>query len=84
MYLRRVGAALEPGPDRAGYLGTVLLGAAALAIGLLASAVTRNQLVAATLSFVGFLAALLAGALEAAVRDARRSRPRCGATACSA
>ncbi|HTB59424.1 MAG TPA: Gldg family protein [Polyangia bacterium] len=68
LYLRGVGAALEPGPIVAGYLGTVLLGAAALAIGLLASALTRNQLVAATLSFVGFLAALLAGALEAEVR----------------
>src|SRR6185369_12576677 len=68
LYLRRVGAVLDPGPIVAGYLGTVLLGAAALAIGLLASALTRNQLVAATLSFVGFLAALLAGALEATVR----------------
>ncbi len=69
VYLRRVGAALEPGPIVAGYLGTILLGAAALAMGLLASALTRNQLVAATLSFVGFLAALLGGALEAAVRS---------------
>ncbi|HSY40706.1 MAG TPA: Gldg family protein [Polyangia bacterium] len=68
LYLSRVGAVLEPGPIVAGYLGTVLIGAAALAIGLLASALTRNQLVAATLSFVGFLAALLAGALEASVR----------------
>jgi len=68
LYLRRVGAVLDPGPIVAGYLGTVLLGAAVLAIGLLASALTRNQLVAATLSFVGFLAALLAGALEATVR----------------
>ncbi len=68
LYLRAVGAALDPGPVAAGYLGTVLLGAAALAVGLLASSLTRNQLVAATLSFVGFLAALLAGALEAEVR----------------
>ena len=68
VYLRRVGATLDPGPIVAGYLGTVLLGAAALAVGLLASALTRNQLVAATLSFVAFLAALLAGALEAEVR----------------
>lgn len=67
-YLRRMGAALDPGPIAAGYLGTVLLGGAALAVGLLASALTRNQLVAATLSFVAFLTALLAGALEAEVR----------------
>src|SRR6185437_9159865 len=62
LYLDRVGAGLDPGPIAAGYLGTVLLGAAALAVGLLASSLTRNQLVAATLSFVAFLAALLAGA----------------------
>ena len=68
LYLDRVGAGLDPGPIAAGYLGTVLLGAAALAVGLLASSLTRNQLVAATLSFVAFLAALLAGALEAEVR----------------
>jgi ABC-2 type transport system permease protein len=68
LYLRAVGASLDPGPIAAGYLGTVLLGAAALAVGLLASSLTRNQLVAATLSFVGFLGALLAGALEAEVR----------------
>ncbi len=67
-YLRRMGAALDPGPIAAGYLGTILLGAAALAVGLLASALTRNQLVAATLSFVAFLTSLLAGALEAEVR----------------
>ncbi len=67
-YLRRMGAVIDPGPIAAGYLGTILLGAAALALGLLASALTRNQLVAATLSFVAFLTALLAGALEAEVR----------------
>ncbi len=68
LYLHHVGAALDPGPILAGYLGTILLGAAALAVGLLASSLTRNQLVAATLSFVAFLAALLVGALEAEVR----------------
>ncbi|HEY6476762.1 MAG TPA: Gldg family protein, partial [Polyangia bacterium] len=67
-YLRRMGAVLDPGPIAAGYLGTILLGAAALAVGLLASALTRNQLVAATFSFVAFLTALLIGALEAEVR----------------
>jgi ABC-type uncharacterized transport system/ABC-2 family transporter protein len=66
--LRVMGAALDPGPILAGYLGTLLLGMAALAVGLLASALTRNQLVAATLSFVLFLAALLAGALESEAR----------------
>jgi ABC-2 type transport system permease protein len=68
VYLRAIGGALDPGPILAGYVGTMLLGMAALAIGVLASSLTRNQLVAATLSFVLFLAALLAGALEAEAR----------------
>ena len=34
VYLRAVGASLDPGPIAAGYLGTLLLGAAALAVGL--------------------------------------------------
>ena len=67
-YLRAIGGSLDPGPIAAGYLGTLLLGMAALAVGLLASSLTRNQLVAATLSFVLFLAALLAGALESEAR----------------
>jgi hypothetical protein len=67
-YLRAIGGGLDPGPIAAGYLGTLLLGMAALSVGLLASSVTRNQLVAATLSFVVFLAALLAGALESEAR----------------
>ncbi len=66
--LRAIGGRLDPGPIAAGYLGTLLLGLAALAVGLLASALTRNQLVAATLSFVLFVAALLAGALESEAR----------------
>jgi ABC-2 type transport system permease protein len=67
-YLRAVGATLDRGPIAAGYLGTLLLGAAALAVGLCASALTRNQLVAATISFVSFFVALLVGALEGQVR----------------
>ena len=49
----------------------MLIGAAALALGLLASALTRNQIVAATLSFVSFFVLLLVGALEAQVGDPR-------------
>jgi len=69
VYLRAVGASLDPGPIAAGYLGTFLIGGAALAVGLLASTVTRNQLVAATLSFVAFFVALLLGAVEGQVRS---------------
>jgi ABC-2 type transport system permease protein len=68
-YLRAVGAHLDPGPIAAGYLGTVLIGAAALAAGLCASSLTRNQLLAATASFVGFFLALLLGVLETQARS---------------
>ena len=67
IYLRAVGAPTDAGPIASGYLGTMLIGAAALAMGLLASALTRNQIVAATLSFVSFFVLLLLGALEAQV-----------------
>jgi ABC-2 type transport system permease protein len=67
VYLGACGAHLDAGPIAAGYLGTVLLGAAALALGLCASALTRNQIVAATLSFVAFFVVLLVGVLETQV-----------------
>ncbi|HXT99807.1 MAG TPA: Gldg family protein [Polyangia bacterium] len=69
VYLRATGAALDPGPIAAGYLGTLLLGAAAMAVGVAASALTRYQLVAAALSFVSFFVVLLVGALEGQVRS---------------
>ena len=69
VYLRATGASLDAGPIAAGYLGTLLVGAAAMAVGLAASAATRNQLVAAALSFVAFFVALLVGALEGQVRS---------------
>jgi ABC-2 type transport system permease protein len=68
-YLRAVGAHLDPGPIAAGLLGTALLGAAAMAVGLLASALTRNQILAATASFVAFFVALLIPVLETQVRS---------------
>jgi ABC-2 type transport system permease protein len=70
VYLRATGASPDPGPIAAGYLGTLLLGAATMAVGLAASALTRNQLVAAALSFVAFFVVLLVGALEGQVRSA--------------
>lgn len=41
----------DPGPIVAGYLGVYLLGAAMIAIGLLTSSLTENQIVAAVLAF---------------------------------
>jgi len=45
----------EGGPILTGYLGMILFGAAFLSIGLLASSVTQNQIVAAVLAFVALL-----------------------------
>jgi ABC-2 type transport system permease protein len=69
VYLLRVGNGPDPGPTAAGYLGTLLLGAAFLALGLLASSLTRSQVIAGALSFALFFASLLLGALEATARS---------------
>jgi len=45
----------DPGPILAGYLGVFLYGSAFIAIGLMLSALTENQIVAAILSFAVFL-----------------------------
>lgn len=71
-----LGATLDPGPIAAGYLGTALCGASALGIGLLCSALSRSQMLAAVLSFVLLTLLLLVGMLadlyaqSAAVRQA--------------
>jgi ABC-2 type transport system permease protein len=63
------GAAPDPGPIVAGYLGTMLIGAGAIAIGLVASALTRNQILAAVLAFVALVMLLLIGVVgDALVR----------------
>lgn len=56
--------AVAAGPIAAGYLGTLLLGATCIAIGQLASTVTRNQIVAALLTFAILSLLLLVGPLE--------------------
>lgn len=57
------GAALDPGPIAAGYLGTALCGASTLGIGLLCSTLSRSQMLAAVLSFVLLSLFLLIGML---------------------
>ena len=66
---RRRRARWTPGRSRPATSARCCIGAAAMAVGLLASALTRNQLVAATLSFVAFFVVLLVGALEGQVRS---------------
>ncbi|MCA9654231.1 MAG: Gldg family protein [Myxococcales bacterium] len=64
-YVLLRGASVEPdlGPILSGYLGTGLVGASFLALGLLTSATTRSQLTAAIASFVLCTIVLLAGLL---------------------
>ncbi|MGH7355461.1 MAG: ABC transporter permease subunit [Candidatus Rokuibacteriota bacterium] len=59
--LWRFGARLEWGPLVTGYLGLMLLGAAFLAIGVLSSSLTENQIVAGISTFAVLLALWVAG-----------------------
>ena len=58
------------GPILTGYIGTWLLGAVLMAIGIFASSLTRNQVVAALISFVLLLLLFSVGILDAVIRDA--------------
>ena len=57
----------DTGPLMSGYLGFILYGATTLAVGILASAMTSNQLVAAVLSFGVLLILVLLNLVTAAV-----------------
>ncbi len=63
MMLMRLGDP-DVGPILSGYLGYVLLGASLLAVGLFASSVTQNQIVAAVIGIGIILLLWLSGALE--------------------
>jgi ABC-2 type transport system permease protein len=52
----------DPGPVLGGYLGVLLFGGALLAVGVLTSSVTENQVIAAVLSFAVYLGFLLLAA----------------------
>jgi len=54
----------DRGPILSGYLGVILLGAAFLAIGLFASSLTQNQIVAAVIAFALLLVLWLADVLQ--------------------
>jgi len=59
----------DPGPILGGYLGALLIGGFYLAIGLFASALTRNQIVAAIVAFALICVAFFSGFLSYVVRD---------------
>ena len=61
-------------PVLTGYLGTWLLGSVLIAVGLLASSLTRNQVIAAVLSFVAVLLLFSVGILDAFIKDPDTSK----------
>ena len=66
--------AIDWGATLIGYLGTWLLGGVLIAIGLLASSLTRNQVIAAVLGFVSILLLFSIGILDAFVKDPEASQ----------
>lgn len=60
---------LDWGPVAASYLGTLGVGGLFLSVGLFTSALTRNQVVAAVLSFAGLFLLFLPAFLELLVND---------------
>jgi ABC-2 type transport system permease protein len=73
--LSRLGAPLDGGAVAGGYLGTLLFGAAALAIGLCASSLTEHQLAAAGLALLTLTALLCAGFAADAIDPESRLLP---------
>jgi ABC-2 type transport system permease protein len=62
------------GPVLTGYIGTGLLGAVLLALGILASSLTRNQVIAAVISFVAIILLFSLGVLDVFINDPEGSR----------
>lgn len=72
--LLRSFSAFDWAPVLTGYLGTWLLGGALLSMGILASSLTRNQVIAALLSFVAILLLFSVGILDVFIRDPEASK----------
>ena len=60
----QAGGSPDPGPISAAYLGTLLLGAVFVSIGLFASSLTRDQIVAAVLGFLFSMGMLSMGFVQ--------------------
>lgn len=68
LILRRL-TPFDWGPVLTGYIGTWLLGGMLIACGILASSLTRNQVIAALLTFVALLFLFSIGILDVFIRD---------------
>ncbi len=68
-FLLRQFTSFDWAPVLTGYLGTWLLGGVLIALGILASSLTRNQVIAAVLSFVVILLLFSIGILDVFVKD---------------
>ncbi|MBI4343462.1 MAG: ABC transporter permease [Candidatus Omnitrophica bacterium] len=67
--LLRAFTAFAWAPVLTGYLGVWLLGGVLIAVGVLASSLTRNQIIAAVMAFGAMLVLFSVGVLEVFVRD---------------
>ena len=72
LLLRRF-TSFDWGPVITGYLGTWLLGSVLIAIGTLASSLTRNQVIAAVISLVSMLLLFSVGLLDVFIKDPQTS-----------
>jgi ABC-2 type transport system permease protein len=72
-FVLRAFSPFEWAPVLTGYAGTWLLGAVLIAIGVLASSLTRNQVIAAVMSFVTIMLLFSIGILDVFVRDPEAS-----------
>ena len=73
-FVLRIVTPFDWGPVLTGYVGTWLLGGVLIALGVLASSLTRNQVIAAVLSFVAVLFLFSIGILDVFVRDPEGSK----------
>jgi len=73
-FVLRSFSSFDWGPVLTGYVGTWLLGGVLIALGVLASSLTRNQVIAAVLSFVALMLLFSVGILDVFVRDPEASK----------
>jgi ABC-2 type transport system permease protein len=72
--MMRLFTPLDWGPILTGYLGTWLLGGLLIGVGILASSLTRNQVIAAVVSFVLIVLLFSVGLLDAFITDPQSSK----------